>query len=84
MPQGNKVNITVHFVDPIHIVRQAEYRGHPQPQFVEGIFDPTSNTIWCPAGEDMHSLAICGHELRHAIMGPWHEEYWSPLAISKH
>lgn len=39
-------------------------------QTVKGFFDYDTNTIYCPK----LNFEVCGHELFHAILGPFHPE----------
>lgn len=44
--------------------------SHRQPERVVGFYDYANRTIYCPK----MNFEVCGHELHHAVLGPFHYE----------
>jgi len=66
-------HLTVYYADADTINKMARSRGYQGPLVVHGLYDPVRHELWCPDGEDAHSLQVCGHELRHAVKGQFHQ-----------
>ena len=78
-------NLTVVFLDE-HSLREqwkqtagsdaVRFQPHmnsaiPQVQTVQGFYDFTSNTLYCPKW----NFEVCGHELHHAALGHFHPSH---------
>ncbi len=44
-------------------------KGSPQVKTVNGFYDFSTNTVYCPKW----NFEVCGHELHHAVLGQFHE-----------
>jgi hypothetical protein len=65
-----ELQVTVIYADHARINEEATKRGHMWEVF--GFYDPVRKEIWCPNDETSAALQTCGHELRHAVLGPFH------------
>jgi hypothetical protein len=75
----HEVQVTVIYATPDKINAEARDRGyHAQ---VNGFYDSRRNEIWCPNDETAQAVKTCGHELRHAVLGPFHGDHLKPSSV---
>ena len=65
------LQVTVVYADLDTINAEARNRGYRSQ--ANGFFDPVKNELWCPDKETPEALRTCGHELRHAVKGRFHD-----------
>jgi len=65
-----ELRVTIIYTDRDTINAEARNRGFRSQ--VNGFYDVLKNEIWCPNEETSDAYRTCGHELRHAVRGPFH------------
>lgn len=76
----HEVQVTVIYATPDRINEEARNRGHRAQ--VNGFYDSKRNEIWCPNEETAQAFRTCGHELMHAVKGPFHDNDSKPKQLS--
>jgi hypothetical protein len=72
----HEVKITVIYATPDEINAEARSRGYRAQ--VNGFYDSMRNEIWCPDEETPQAFRSCGHELRNAVVGSFHDDHAKP------
>jgi hypothetical protein len=75
-----EVQVTVIYAPRDRINEEARNRGFQRP--VNGFYDTIRNEIWCPNEETPRAFRTCGHELRHAVLGRFHDNDSQPKKLS--